>query len=499
MFGETEDLTFLPTVTLARLLRERRVSSREMVETLLKRIETYNPTYNAVVTVDAERALRMARAADEALARGETWGPLHGVPVTIKDVFETAGLRTTASYPPLARYVPSRDATVVARLRAAGAILLGKTNTPMLAMDFQTRSPVFGLTRNPWAPDRTVGGSTGGGAAAVAAGLSPLDIGSDIGGSIRIPAHFCGIYGFKPSEGLVSTAGHIPELPGRPRGIRHMLVAGPLARSVADLRLALLILAGPDGRHWEVPPVPVEPVPGPDLRTCRIAWTDEYPEAPVSADTRSALENLADALARAGARVERTRPADLDLRTAWETWGLIAGAEIGSTTPTFLRYLLRVQFRLWAGGSPMIRAAVRGAGLRMTLYAKALTRRDRLIGILERFLADWDAWILPVALRPAFPHWKTGRPIPVDGRRVPYWIVGIGYTCIFNLTGHPVVVVPVGRSSEGLPIGVQVVGRRWEDLRLLGIAERIAEVVGPLPTPKPGEAATGKSAGKASK
>ncbi len=480
-----DDRRFLSVVAMTRLIRERRISAQELVEALLKRIETYNPMLNAVVTLDAERAIRMAREADAALARGETWGPLHGIPVTVKDVFETVGLRTTASYPPLARYVPGRDATVVARLRSAGAIILGKTNTPMLAMDFQTRSPVFGLTRNPWSLDHTAGGSTGGGAAAVAAGLSPLDVGSDIGGSIRIPAHFCGVYGFKPTEGLVSTAGHIPELPGRPRGIRHMLVAGPLARSVEDLRLAILVLAGPDGRHWDVPPVPVEPVPGPDLWACRIAWTDEFPEAPVSADTRSTMEALADALARAGARVERTRPPDLDVRAAWETWGLIAGAEIGSTTPALLRRLLRIQFLLWSRGSPMIRAAVRGAGLRMTRYAEALTRRDRIIGVIERFLSDWDAWLCPVALRPAFPHWKTGRPIPVDGRQVPYWIVGTGYTCIFNLTGHPVVVVPVGRSSEGLPIGVQVVGRRWEDLRLLGIAERIAEVVGPPPMPGP--------------
>ncbi|MCS7312570.1 MAG: amidase family protein, partial [Acidobacteria bacterium] len=208
-----------------------------------------------------------------------------------------------------------------------------------------------------------------------------------------------------------------------------------------------------------------------------------FPEAPVSADTRAAVEALAEALARAGARVERTRPSELDVRAAWEAWGFIVGAEIGSTTPALLRRLLRIQFLLGSRGSPMVRAAVWGAGLRMNRYVEALTRRDRLIGVIERFLSDWDAWICPVALRPAFPHWKTGRPIPVDGRPVPYWIVGTGYTCIFNLTGHPVVVVPVGRSSEGLPIGVQVVGHRWGDLRLLGIAERIAEVVGPLPPP----------------
>ena len=225
---------------LAQAIRERKVSAVEVVQAHLNHIAQHNPALNAIVTLDEERALQRAKEADAALARGEMWGPLHGVPVTIKDAFETAGLRTTSSFPPLAHYVPKQDATIVARLRAAGAIILGKTNMPILTVDIQTNSPLFGRANNPWDLGRTTGGSTGGGAAAVAAGLSPLEVGSDGGGSIRIPSHFCGVFGLKPTEHLVPGTGHIPDLPGAPKSCAaHVL---PLARWRAasqDLRLCL--------------------------------------------------------------------------------------------------------------------------------------------------------------------------------------------------------------------------------------------------------------------
>ncbi|MEH1953259.1 MAG: amidase [Nostoc sp.] len=194
------DLVFLAAHQLAKAIRDRQVSSVEVIAAYLSHIAQYNPTLNAIVTLDAENAIARSKAADQALAQGENWGVLHGVPVTIKDTLETKGLRTTSSYQPLADYFPKQDATVVARLRAAGAIILGKTNTPQLADNFQTNSPLFGRTNNPWNHECTPGGSTGGGASAIAAGLSPLELGSDIGGSIRVPSHFCGIFGLKPTE-----------------------------------------------------------------------------------------------------------------------------------------------------------------------------------------------------------------------------------------------------------------------------------------------------------
>jgi len=238
VLAEEEDNTgvvFLTATQLAEKIQSGELTSLEVVQAFLAQIETHNPTLNAIVTLDEEGALSRAREADAALADGELWGPLHGVPVTIKDSFATAGMLTTSSHPPLADYIPEEDATVVARLRDAGAIILGKTNLLELATDFQTNSPIFGITNNPWDITFTPGGSSGGSAAAVAAGLSPLGMGSDLAGSIRVPSHFCGIFGVKPTEHLVSGFGHFPGL-GGVRSFRNLASSGPLAPSTSGNR-----------------------------------------------------------------------------------------------------------------------------------------------------------------------------------------------------------------------------------------------------------------------
>jgi amidase len=281
------NLTFASAQELAMSIRQRHVSAAEVLEVYLAQIASHNATLNAIVTLDEESARVRAREADEALARGELWGPLHGVPVTIKDAIETANLRTTGGFPSLADYVPTTDAPVVARIRAAGAIIVGKTNLPVLSADYRADNPIFGRTNNPWALDRTPGGSTGGGAAALAAGLTALEIGSDFAGSVRIPAHYCGVYGLKPTEYRVPCTGHIPELPGTLKGRRHMNTIGPLSRSVEDLVLALCLMAGPDGYEWEVPPVPLDPMPDRPLKTLRLAWSDDFAAVPVTTKPES--------------------------------------------------------------------------------------------------------------------------------------------------------------------------------------------------------------------
>jgi amidase len=224
------DLTFAPAHQLARMIRDRQVSSREVVEAYLVKISQHNSQLNAICTLDAENARRRAQAADLALNSGENWGRLHGVPITVKDIFETAHLRTTAGYIPLKDYIPQQDATIVARLKAAGAIVLGKSNLAELGGDYQSTNSLFPRVNNPWNLECTPGGSSGGSAAAVAAGLSPLDLGNDFGGSIRQPAHFCGVYGLKPTDRRISTAGTIPETPGMPICLRQMMSVGCLAR-----------------------------------------------------------------------------------------------------------------------------------------------------------------------------------------------------------------------------------------------------------------------------
>jgi amidase len=477
------EIIFQTAQQLAQAIREREVSAVEVLEAHLNHIVQHNSALNAIVTLNEERARQRAEEADKALASGESWGPLHGVPVTIKDALETAGLRTTSSFKPLADYIPQENATVVARLSAAGAIIMGKTNLPQLALDFQCNSPVFGLANNPWDVSYTPGGSTGGGAAAIASGMSPLEIGSDIGGSIRLPAHFCGVFGHKPTENLVSIAGHIPEPPGAPRGVRHMAVVGPLARSVGDLRLALTLIAGPDSRRWEVPPVALSPPPERPLPERRFAWTDDFGGVPVTADTRAALEKLVERLSQLGCHIERQQPAGFDFTSAWETWGELGGAEIGATTPAIARVMMRVQFGTMSGNSPLNRGFARGLRLSMPRYAVALSRRDVLIQALEQFLEQWDAWLCPVAVTPAFTHRKMGQSFEIEGQAVPYLMGGGAYTTVFNMTGSPVTIIPLTRSQEGLPIGVQVVGRRWHDMETLAVAEQLAEVIEPFQRP----------------
>jgi amidase len=477
------NLVFTTAQELATSIRQRLISATEVLEAHLAQIAQYNPPLNAIVTLDEERARTRAKEADKALARSEVWGPLHGVPITIKDAIETAGLRTTGGFPPLAEYVPSRDASVVARLRAAGAIILGKTNLPVLSADYRADNPIFGRTNNPWDLGRTPGGSTGGGAAALAAGLTPLEIGSDIGGSVRNPAHYCGVYALKPTEHRVPTTGHIPEPPDVPRGVRHMNTIGPLARSVEDLTLALRLIAGPDGCQWEVPPVPLDEAADRPLSITRLAWTDDFGGVPVTNDTRVALATLAEDLRRLGCHIERRAPEEFDFTAVWETFGEILLAERAATAPERAAERVAALDARPDSAVAMFRGMARGASATMQQYTESLTRRDAFIAALEHFLARWDAFLCPVSVGPAIEHCPFGTPIDVDGQPVPYFVAGTAYTCPFNLTGHPVVVLPLTRSAEGLPIGLQVVGRRWDEMQLLVIAARLAEVIGPFHRP----------------
>ncbi len=487
------ELTFSTASKLANMIRQHDISSQEVLEAHLSQIAAHNPSVNAIVTLDEEQARRRAKEADEALAHGDVWGPLHGVPITIKDVFETAGLRTTSSFKPLANYVPKKDATVVARLRKAGAIIVGKTNTPEMAGDEQTNSPLFGRTNNPWNLGRTPGGSSGGSAAAVASGMSPLDIGSDIGGSVRNPAHFCGVFSLKPSDYRVPFAGHIPPPPGsKGRGIlRYFLTPGPLARSVEDLRLALTIIAGPDEREWEVPPVPLTSPAQRDLRELRFAWSDDFGVA-VSAEIRTALANLAAELAKSGCRVERRNPPEFDFGQALQVYGLLkeAAFTVRSTPLNLPRFVWRAVSELIPSSNSTTRGLLRGAGTNLQGYAGALSQRDVFIAKMESFLGDWDAWLCPVAALPAYQHLQARNPIEqlratveVDGRKMPYLLATSVYTGLFNLTGNPVVVLPLGRTKEGLPFGLQVVGKRWNDMALLSAAEQLTRVTGQFQRP----------------
>jgi amidase len=473
------ELTLFTATQLAQAIRERQVSAIEVLEAHLAHIARHNPALNAIVTLDEANARERARQADTALARGESWGALHGVPVTVKDVFETAGLRTTSGYKPWANYIPQNDAVAVARLRQAGAIILGKTNLPALAAGSQTVNDVFGRTNNPWNLEYTPGGSTGGGAAAVAAGLSPLELGSDISSSIRAPAHFCGIFGLKPTSGRVSVMGHHSSaqplhLPKEWRGLLQLPVAGPLARSVADLRLALATLAEPNTPA-------LEPAPRKSLQELRIAWTDEMDILPLSGDTCAAIQALARKLNDANARVERHTAPNLDYAGAWELASEALATINTLMQPPLTRALRRIGSPLLAlrpPSHPVMRGFVRGAAVQPARVVNVLAQRAALTHQIEDFFDDWDVWIAPAFPRPAFTHRPLNAAIEIDDQSISQDMAAVMSNVIFNFSGHPSVVVPIGFSREGLPIGAQIVGRRWGEMALLEVAEQVAEIAG---------------------
>ncbi|MBW4474293.1 MAG: amidase [Stenomitos rutilans HA7619-LM2] len=482
------DLVFKSAVELAQMIRDRTISSVEVLNAHLDQIAKHNPKLNAICTLDEANARARAKQADEALAKGENWGVLHGVPITIKDIFETAGLRTTAGYIPLKDYVPQQDATVVARLRSAGAIIIGKTNMPELAGDYQSTNSLFPRVNNPWNVDYTAGGSSGGSAAAVAAGLSPLDLGNDFGGSIRQPAHFCGVYGLKPTDRRISTAGQIPEVPGMPHCLRQMMTTGCLARSLEDIRLCFSLIAGADPRRPDVPPIPLDVPSEKSLPDLKIAWIDQWQEVPVSGETRAAMRTVRQTLEQAGAKINHWLPPDFDLSMMLNLYSRMAAYVNNYAQPKdrySIRRSLTLLFRTATQGDPELRRLGNFSRYLPELlnpslkgYFEALTERDRFIAQMDAALDAWDVWLTPVAATPAFTHRPAWSAIEIDGSSYPHGVANGAYTMPFNLSGHPAVVIPIGQTQNGLPIGMQIVGKRWKEMELLAIAQELDKVIG---------------------
>ncbi len=465
-------------------------SSEDLLDAMLSRISARNASLNAIVTMDEDHAREQARQADRERTEGQNQGLLHGIPITIKDSFQTAGMRTTSGFPPLKNYIPEKDAFTVARLKAAGAIIIGKTNLPVLAGDFQCKNPIFGRSNNPWDVTRTTGGSTGGGAAALASGMTALELGSDLGGSVRVPAHYCGVFGFKPGAYRVSGTGHIPgsEVPGMAAGsssMAFMATPGVLARSAEDLQLGFRIIAGADPVVPDFPPI--APYAMTDVHTqpgqYRIAWTDGFPGITVSEDMRATMAATASALEDAGHRVEKVNPKALDFGAAREAWGVITGFMIGGGVNPAIRSALRLSFKFNSDRSDMNRGVVKGMGLKFKRFTDALMVRDTTICHIEQFLQGYDLWLCPVTSDSAFAHAKPGKPVLVDDHKVNYLQACGGHTSLFNFSGHPAVVMPSGKSAEGLPLGIQLVAPRWQDEMLLNAAIQIETVIGGFQPP----------------
>jgi amidase len=470
---------------LSAMIRRREISSLELLDHFLDAIARRNGPLNAVVTLDAERARQKAAAADEAVARGEALGPLHGLPMTIKDTYETAGVRTTAGAPVLANHVPERGADAVARLEHAGAIVFGKTNVPFMAADVQTYNEVFGCTNNPWDLARTPGGSSGGAAVAVAAGFTGLELGSDIGGSIRTPANWTGVYGHKPSYGIVPMRGHIPGPPGS-LSPPDLGVGGPLARSAEDLALALGVLAGADeneavGWRLELPRSRHD-----RLSDFRVAtWFDD-PAVPIDDTVRHRFEATVEALRGAGVRVdEKARPA-LELKRMIATYTQLL-------MPIILADLPEESFAgLIEAASGFDRAdqsdaaiAARAPIIRHREWLPLDEERFKLRAAFRDFFSRFDVLLCPVTPVAAIPHDHTSfgeRTIEVNGRPRPYTDL-LGWISMATACYLPATVAPVGPTPEGLPVGVQIIGPYLEDHTTIEFARRLGDVIGGFTAP----------------
>ena len=455
-----DELIYSSATTLAQMIRAKKASSVEVVEAYLRRIEEVNPKINAVVQLLAEPALSRAREADEATSRGESWGPLHGVPVTAKDAIEISGVPATGGTKGRASHIPTRDATVITRLRDAGAIILGNTNVPELCLAGESDNLIYGRSNNPYDLSRTPGGSSGGEAANIAAGGSPMGLGSDVGGSIRQPAHYCGIAGIKPTTGRVPTTGHWPPLNGL---LGPMFQIGPLARRVEDLALALPILSGVDWHDPYVVPIPLGESSKVDVKTVRVAFlTDGGGGVETDDDTRQAVVSAAQALSDAGASVTEARPT-----------GFVAGYDLKEAV-NHADGGVGVRRLLEEAGTTETHALIRwlqdldeASALSGPELADLLARLDTWRSGMLSFMEDYDAILSPTWATPAVPHGTV-----LDG-----W-PWVSFTLHHNLTGWPAAVVRAGTSSGGLPIGVQIAARPWREDVALVLAHRVEEALG---------------------
>lgn len=468
----SSDLTSLSAVEMAKCVRQHKLSPVEIVIAHLRRIEQLNPAINAFVQTDAARALQQARLAENAAARKEHVGPLHGVPVSIKSSIEVAGLRCEAGTKLREGYVAEQDAPLVSRLKNAGAIVLGTTNTPELLMAWETDNLLYGRTNNPWDLSRTAGGSSGGEAAAIASGCSAGGVGSDGGGSIRVPAHFCGICGLKPTPGRIPVTGHFPQSVG-PFAL--LGVVGPMARTIPDLKLLFEVMQGPDVGDPSAAPVPLRWPKLGELKKLKVGFFEHDDRTPVTAETRQAVHDAAEQLRNAGFQVEPFLPAGLEKARDlwWKLFGIAGGMLLGPMTrgrESEISPILR-EFNSWVTAEPPHTA--------QTLLDTWIERDMVRMQIFEE-MQKFPILLCPVASVPAFRHGE--REWQIDDQKVKY-LDAWSYCDWFNLLGMPGIVLPMARSPEGLPIGVQIVARPWEEELALSVAELLEQARGPWKPP----------------
>jgi len=479
-----EDYVFSSAVDAAQAIRRGDISSLELTELMFRRIDSINPRINAVVTPTREEALARAKEADAARAKGKLFGPLHGVPIAVKDAFDIKGVRITYGMPAFKDHIATQDSAVVERLRRSGAVLLGVTNVPFMLSDHQSYNDIFGQTNNPWDLTRTPGGSTGGGAAALAAGIGYLTPGSDIGGSIRGPAHFCGVCGHKPTLNVVPLRGHMTFSLTEFDEPTYLAVAGPLARYAKDLKLALEIMGGPDSDDavaysWKLPQPRRQ-----RLKDYRVGYVLDEKLCPLSSDVRTVLADAVAALREAGATLTEGWPEGVDPGGEYQNWVFLLAATFASETREEKLAEMRAR-ALKQNGSWEALDALAQAGPHKNFIdarGKQMVARAKW----QEYFRTHDAFLLPTAFVPAFKHdhgpWPKRALETPEGLRnyldLFFWI------SLATHSGHPATVVPVGLTKESLPVGAQIIGPYLEDATPIDLAEKMEQLLGGFRPPK---------------
>ncbi len=483
------DLTTATTLQTMQALEDREVTSVELLDAMIANIERLNPQVNAVVAQDLERARVEASAADDLRDSGDARGALHGLPMTVKDTYQTLDLVTTAGSPTLSDFIPEKDATTVRLLRRAGAIVWAKTNVPLFAGDHQTYNDVYGRTNNPWDLDRTAGGSSGGSAAAIACGFTTAEVGSDIGGSIRQPASLNGVFGLKTTHGLIGGRGHIPGPPGNVSE-GDLAVHGPMGRSCGDLKLLLEVLTLSTTAFRGVPGAQLQRFARqPDIAKMRIGlWSDDA-MSPVDSSVKSMIEGAATQLESAGATIDaeiRPETSSEDLHHTYLQ--LLNSAMSGGVSAKAFDRFEEAAGDGWGASDDHATSFARGVRLPHREWLRTNERRVRAQLEWETVFGEIDVMIAPVQPVPAFPHntdeTYAKRTLNVNGAPVPYPNV-LFWAGLATMPLLPSVAIPLGLSDEGLPIGMQLIGPMWSDYKLLSLAEEIASVLGVRFTPPP--------------
>ncbi|MCE7993689.1 MAG: amidase [Roseivirga sp.] len=468
------EIIFDSVSSLARKIQEKELTCQEVTRAFLSQIDRFNDTINAISDLrNHDDIIEEAEEKDRLLGQGKILGPLHGIPMTVKDGFCVEGLISSNGNPKLTKNIPDYDATLIKRLKASGAIIIGKSNIAFLALDWQTNNAWFGRTNNPYDPERMVGGSSGGSAAALAAGFTPLELGTDAGGSIRVPAHCCGVYGIRTTEFALPNRGNMV-VPKLPKLGRYMVANGGMARNIKDLILLTQVLWEGDIEHTENPPVPFRQVPLQDGEKIKIAFSMNLEDQELSKAYSQVYLSFINRIRTAFSAVTETKPS-YDGNELTLLWGRLAGFDFAAALKgiPFKSFIAKTILKLKYNHSLWAKSMGLGAGSNAHDYAKSLDEKDRLADQFNAFFEEYDIWITPVAMSEAFKHHKTGKPLTIDGKKVSYADCFIPYNFPTTVPGHPIVVIPIGRTEAGIPVGVQVHGKRWQDFRLLQIAERL--------------------------